>query len=142
MKAAKTIALAVVLVVSPMYAADKYPPLPARAAAANTVHIDNHTGSSQIADKAYEAISSWGRFKVVQDAKGADLAFRFTADTNGRPTPPGNNLDVSPTPILFSVRDQTNAELWSVSKNKPFHSQTTLDIDEFKKRVEGQEKGK
>jgi len=142
MKAAKIVALAVVLVVSPMYAADKYPPLPASVTAAKTVYIDNQTGSSQITDKAYEALSKWGRFKVVQDAKGADLVLRFTADTNGRPTPPGNNIDVSPTPILFSVRDRTNAELWSVSKNKPFHSQTTLDIDEFKKRVEAQEKGK
>ena len=110
--------------------------------AAKTVYIDNQTGSSQITDKAYEALSKWGRFKVVQDAKGADLVLRFTADTNGRPNPPGNNIDVSPTPIHLSVRDQTNNELWSVSKNKPFHSQTTLDIDEFKKRVEAQEKGK
>jgi hypothetical protein len=142
MKAAKTVALAVVLVVSPMYAADKYPPLPASVIAAKTVFIDNKTGYSQITDKAYEALSKWGRYKIVNDAKDADLVLRFTADTEGRPTPPGNNIDQSPTPILFSVRDQTNNELWSVSKNKPFHSQTTLDMDEFKKRVEAQEKGK
>jgi hypothetical protein len=141
MKAAKTLALAVVLVVSPMYAADKYPPLPANVIAAKTVYIDNQTGYSQITDKAYEALSKWGRYKIVKDAKNADLVLRFTADTEGRPTPPGNNIDQSPTPILFSVRDQTN-ELWSISKNQPFHSQTTLDIDEFKKRVEAQEKGK
>ena len=142
MKAAQTVALAVVLFVSPIYAADKYPPLPASVTAAKTVYIDNQTGHSQITDKAYEALSKWGRFKILQEAKGADLVLRFTADTAGRPTPPGNNIDVSPTPILLSVRDQTNSELWSVSKNKPFHSQTTLDIDEFKKRVEEQAKGK
>ncbi|AXC13118.1 hypothetical protein ACPOL_3839 [Acidisarcina polymorpha] len=142
MKAAKTVALAIVLVVSPMYAADKYPPLPASVTAAKTVYIDNQTGSSHITDKAYEALSKWGRFKIVKEAKDADLVLRFTADTAGRPTPPGNNIDVSPTPILLSVRDQTNNELWSVSKNKPFHSQTTLDVDEFKKRVEEQGKGK
>ena len=142
MKAAKIVALAVVLVVSPIYAADKYPPLPASVIAAKTVFIDNQTGYTQITDKAYEALSKWGRFKIVKDAKDADLVLRFTADTEGRPTPPGNNIDQSPTPIVFSVRDQTNNELWSVSKNKPFHSQTSLDIDEFKKRVEEQEKGK
>ncbi len=142
MKAAKTLALAVVLVVSPIYAADKYPPLPASVIAAKTVYIDNQTGSSQITDKAYEALSKWGRYKIVKDAKDADLVLRFTADTGGRPTPPGNNIDQSPTPIVLSVRDQTNNELWNVSKNQPFHSQTTLDIDEFKKRVEAQEKGK
>ena len=141
MKAAKTLALAVVLVVSPVYAADKYPPLPASIIAAKTVYIDNQTGSSQITDKAYEALSKWGRFKIVKDAKDANLVLRFTADTEGRPTAPGNNIDQSPTPIVLSVRDQTN-ELWSISKNQPFHSQTTLDIDEFKKRVEAQAKGK
>jgi hypothetical protein len=142
MKAAKTIALAVVLVVSPIYAADKYPPLPASVIAAKTVFIDNQTGYTQITDKAYEALSKWGRFKIVKDAKDADLVLRFTADTEGRPTAPGNNIDQSPTPIVLSVRDQTNNELWNVSKNQPFHSQTTLDIDEFKKRVEAQERGK
>jgi hypothetical protein len=142
MKAAKTIALAVVLVVSPIYAADKYPPLPASVIAAKTVFIDNKTGYTQVTDKAYEALSKWGRFKIVKDAKDADLVLRFTADTEGRPTPPGNNIDQSPTPIVLSVRDQTNNELWNVSKNQPFHSQTTLDIDEFKKRVEAQAKGK
>jgi hypothetical protein len=141
MKAAKTVALAIVLVVSPIYAADKYPPLLASVMAAKTVYIDNQTGNSEITDRAYGALSKWGRFKILQEAKGADLVLRFTADADGRPTPPHNNIDVSPPPILFSVRDQTNNELWSVSKNKTFHSQTTLDIDEFKKRIEEQEKG-
>jgi hypothetical protein len=141
MKAAKTLALAVVLVVSPIYAADKYAPLPASVIAAKTVYIDNQTGYSQITDKAYSALSKWGRFTIVKDAKDADLVLRFTADTGGRPTPPGNNIDQSPTPVVLSVRDQTN-ELWNVSKNQPFHSQTALDIEEFKKRVEAQEKGK
>jgi hypothetical protein len=77
----------------------------------------------------------------LQNAKDADLLLRFTADIKGRPTPPRNDIDVSPTPVLFSVFDQTNNELWSASKNKSFHSQTRLDIDEFKKRIEEQEKG-
>ena len=141
MKSAKTVALAVALVVSPLYAADKYAPLPASVLAAKSVYIDNQTGYTQVTDKAYEALSKWGRFKIVKDAKDADLVLRFTADTAGRPTPPGNNIDQSPTPIVLSVRDQTN-ELLSISRNQPFHSQTTLDIDDFKKRVEAQEKGK
>ena len=141
MKAAKTVALAVLLVASPIFAADKYPPLPASVIAAKTVYIDNQTGSSQVSDKAYAALSKWGRLKIVKDAKDADLVLRFTADTNGRPTPPGNNIDQSPTPIVLSVRDQTS-ELWNVSKNQPFHSPTTLDIDELKKRVEAQETDK
>lgn len=142
MKTANAVALAFVLVVSPIYAKDKFAPLPASVIAAKTVYIDNQTGHPEITDRAYDALSKWGRFKILKDAKDADLVLRFTANTKGRPTPPSNDIDVSPTPVIFSVRDQTNNELWSVSKDKPFHSQTRLDIDEFKKRIEEQEKGK
>jgi len=140
MKAANTVVLALVLVVSPIYAKDKHAPLPASVIAAKTLYIDNQTGHAEITDRAYDELTKWGRFKIVKDAKDADLVIRFTADTKGRPNPPGNDIDMSPTPVLFSVRDQTN-ELWSVSKNAPFHSQTRQDIDEFKKRIEEQEKG-
>jgi hypothetical protein len=109
--------------------------------AAKTVYIDNQTGHPEITDRAYEALSKWGRFKILKDAKDADLVLRFTADTKGRPNPPHNDIDISPTPVHFSVLDQTNNELWSATKNEPFHSQTRLDISEFKKRIEEQEKG-
>jgi hypothetical protein len=125
-KAANTVALALILVVSPIHAKDKPAPLPASVIAAKTVYIDNQTGHAEITDRAYDALNKWGRFKILKDAKDADLVLRFTANTNGRPTPPGNDIDMSPTPVLFSVRDQTNNELWSVSKDKPFHSQTRL----------------
>ena len=110
--------------------------------AAKTVYIDNQTGHSEITDRAYDALSKWGRFKILEDAKDADLVLQFTADTKGRPTPPHNDIDISPTPVHFSVLDQANNVLWFVSKNEPFHSQTRLDIGEFKKRIEEQEKGK
>src|SRR5277367_4966873 len=100
MKAVSTVALALVLVVSPIHAKDKLAPLPASVIAAKTVYIDNQTGHAEIADRAYDALSKWGRFKILKDAKDADLVFRFTADTNGRPAPPHNDIDVSPTPIL------------------------------------------
>jgi hypothetical protein len=141
MKAANTVALALVLVVSPIHAKDKHAPLPASVIAAKTVYIDNQTGDAEITDRAYDALSKWGRFKILKDAKVADLVLRFTANTKFRPTPPGNDIDRSPTPVVFSVRDQTNNELWSVSMDKPFHSQTLVDIAEFKKRIEEQEKG-
>jgi hypothetical protein len=141
LKAAITAALALVLVVSPIHAKDKHAPLPASVIAAKTVYIDNQTGHSDITDRAYEALSKWGRFKILQNEKDADLVLRFTADTKGRPTPPRNDIDISPTPVLFTVFDQTNNELWSASRNQPFRSQTRLDIDEFKKRIEEQEKG-
>jgi hypothetical protein len=141
MKVANIVALAVVLLVSPIYAKDKTAPLPASVLAAKTVYIDNQTGHAQISDRAYDALTKWGRFKIVKDEKDADLVLQFTADTKSRPTPPGNDIDKSPTPIILSVRDQANHELWSVSMNKPFQSQTHLDINEFKKRIDAQEKG-
>ena len=141
MRAAITAALALMLVVSSIHAGkEQYPPLPASVIAAKTVFIDNQTGHQEIEDRAYDALSKWGRFKIVREPKDADLILRFTADSEGRPNPPHNDIDVSPTPIVFSVRDQADKELWFASKNKPFHSQTRLDIDEFKKRIEDTEK--
>jgi|HubBroStandDraft_4_1064222.scaffolds.fasta_scaffold413445_1 hypothetical protein len=142
MKAAITAALAILFVVSPIHAKDDNPPLPPSVMAAKTVYIDNQTGDAAITDRANDALSKWGRFKILNNAKDADLVLRFTADTGGRPAPPHNDLDKSPTPVRLSVLDQTNVELWFASKNKPFHSQTQLDIEEFKKRIEEQEKGK
>jgi hypothetical protein len=138
--AAALAALAIALVVSPIHAKDKHVPLPASVIAAKTVYIDNQTGHAEITDRAVDALTKWGRFKILNDAKDADLVLRFTADTKGRPTPPHNDIDISPTPVRFSVLDQTNNELWFASKNEPFHSQTRLDIAEFKKRIEEQEK--
>ena len=133
-------ALAIALVVYPIHAKDKHVPLPASVIAAKTVYIDNQTGHSEITDRAVDALTKWGRFKILTEAKDADLVLRFTADTKGRPPPPHNDIDVSPTPVRFSVFDQTNNELWFATKNEPFHSQTRLDIAEFKKRIEEQEK--
>ena len=141
MKAAITAALAFVLVMAPIHAKDKHAPLPASVMAAKTVYIDNQTGHTEITDRAQDELTKWGRFKILEDAKDADLILRFTADTKGRPTPPHNDIDESPTPVVLSVLDQANNVLWSESKNKPFHSQTRLDIDEFRKRIEEQEKG-
>jgi cell division protein FtsL len=139
MKTAAAVA-ALALVVSPIHAKEKHVPLPASVIAAKTVYIDNQTGHAEITDRAVDALTKWGRFKILKDAKDADLVLRFTADTKGRPTPPHNDIDISPTPVRFSVFDQTNNELWFASKNEPFHSQTRLDIAEFKKRIEEQEK--
>lgn len=142
MRATVTAVLALVLVVSPIHANDKHAPLPATVMAAKTVYIDNQTGHSEITDRAYDALTKWGRLKLLQNAKDADLILRFTADTKGRPTPPHNDIDVSPTPVTMTVLDQANNVLWFATKNKPFHSQTKLDIEELKNRIEEQEKGK
>jgi hypothetical protein len=141
MKAVAVVAaLTFALVISPIHAQDQHPPFPASLMAAKTVYIDNQTGDAKITERANDAISKWGRFQISKDAKDADLILRFTADTKGKPTPPNKDIDISPTQIHFSVLDQDHRELWFASKNKPFHSQTQMDLDEFKKQIEDQEK--
>jgi hypothetical protein len=140
MKAVAVVAALAALVISPIYAQDQHPPFPASLMAAKTVYIDNQTGDAKITDRANDSITKWGRFQISKDAKDADLILRFTADTKGRPTPPNKDIDMSPTPVHFSVLDQEKRELWFASKNKPFHSQTQLDLDEFKMQIEDQEK--
>ena len=140
MKAVAVVAALAALVISPIYAQDQHPPFPASLMAAKTVFIDNQTNDAKITTRANDAITKWGRFQISTDEKAADLILRFTADTKGRPTPPNKDIDMSPTPIHFSVLDQDHRELWFASKNKPFHSQTQLDIEEFKKQIEDQEK--
>jgi hypothetical protein len=141
MKAVAAVALlAVALVIAPIHAQDQHPPFPATLMAAKTVFIDNQTSDAKITARATDSITKWGRFQISTDEKTADLILRFTADTKGRPAPPNKDIDMSPTPIHFSVLDKDHRELWFASKNKPFHSQTQLDIEEFKKQIEDQEK--
>jgi hypothetical protein len=111
MKVAITAALAIVLAISTIHAKDNYAPLPASVMAAKTIYIDNQTGQPEITDRAYDALTKWGRFKILQNAKDADAVLRITADTAGRPTPPKNDIDVSPTPVRVALFDQGNTEL-------------------------------
>ena len=119
MKAVAVVA-ALVLVISPIYAQDQHPPFPANLMAAKNVFIDNQTGDAKITDRATDSITKWGRFQISKDEKAADLILRFTADTKGRPTPPNKDIDISPTPIHFSVLDQEHRELWFASKTSRF----------------------
>jgi len=63
MKAANTVALALVLIVSPIHAKDNHAPLPASVMAAKTVYIDNQTSEAAITDRAYDALTKWGDSK-------------------------------------------------------------------------------
>jgi hypothetical protein len=48
-------------------------PLPAKVLAAKTVFIQNDSGHAEIADKAYRALSAWGRYQIVDSSAKADL---------------------------------------------------------------------
>src|SRR5690348_14460258 len=72
---------AVVVSLSVVSAArDKHLPLPPQIASAKTVYIDNQSGVAKLGDRCYTQIEKWGRFKVVQDPKAADLIFLLSAN--------------------------------------------------------------
>jgi hypothetical protein len=57
----------------------KHAPLPKQILRAKTAYIDNQSGLAYIGDRAYDEVSKWGRFKIVNSAKDADVVFLFTA---------------------------------------------------------------
>lgn len=135
-------------------AKDKHAPLPARLISAKTAYIDNQTNYSQVTDRAYDELTKWGRFKIVDSSQKADVVFRLTADTAPDTVTRTSTYDSSTqtwkygtartsggTDVHFSVVDPANGDiLWTASKEKPFHSQTREDIKELRKRIEEQEK--
>src|SRR5215471_9479739 len=65
-------------------AKDKRLPLAPQLISAKTVYIDNRSEYAAIGDRAYQEITSWGRFQVVQDRSQADLIFLLTARAETR----------------------------------------------------------
>jgi hypothetical protein len=47
---------------------------------AKTIYFDNQTGSDAVGNKALAQLKKWGKFRVVQDRKQADLIFLLSAD--------------------------------------------------------------
>lgn len=99
----------------------KHAPLSANILAAKTVYIENRTGSTKVADKAYEELESWGRFRVVTDRKDADLILLFSKEeyvagsitSGGSQTSTGNidesgnmNVETQRSPASTSVLRQ------------------------------------
>ena len=59
--------------------AGQHAPLPPQLMSAKTVYIENNTGQASFADKCYDELTKWGRFRVVSDPKQADLTFQIGA---------------------------------------------------------------
>jgi hypothetical protein len=47
---------------------------------AKTIYFDNQTGSDAVGNNALAQLKKWGKFRVVQDRKQADLIFLLSAD--------------------------------------------------------------
>jgi hypothetical protein len=58
---------------------DCHMPLPPQLITARAIFIENHSGDPDIADRAYDELLKWGRFKVVQDKSHADLILSLSS---------------------------------------------------------------
>jgi hypothetical protein len=143
-------------------ARDKHLPLPPQILTAKTIYIDNQSGMAKLGDRAYEQLEKWGKYKVVQDKKSADLILLLSAreyhrgyvssgsQTTGHIDESGNiNTTTSPTyssevtvgyTYITMIDPASGDALWSDSKRwgslyNGFHSATKGLIDELMKRV-------
>jgi hypothetical protein len=91
-------------------------------AAAKTIYFTDQTGNVAVANKALAELQKWGRFRIVNDPKSADLyvvlsAVRYSSDMTlfGHPM---TSEDKAPPPefaFLAVVDPATQESLWSDS---------------------------
>jgi hypothetical protein len=147
-------------------AKDKHAPLPTAILIAKTIYIDNQSGFANMGDRAYDELSKWGRYQVVDSATKADLVLLLSANaydggyvssgshnTYGSVSDSGDvNLYGSSTSTtshvtvhyshLTIINPKDGASLWSDQKKWGWHSATRGLIKELRNRVEEQEKEK
>ncbi len=134
----------------------EHAPLPPKVMQAKSVYIENHTGSATFADRAYDELKKWGRFRIVNDAKDADLVLLLTAReyvtgsyTNGHLSDSGYYAESTTTTkhgkTCLTVLDPvTGTALWEDTRSwgtifQGFRSATRSLVKELRKRIEEQE---
>lgn len=146
----------------------KHAPLPAKVLAAKTVYLDNRTGYEKFADRAYDELQKWGRFRVVDSVRDADLVLLLSASvyhggyvTSGTSQQHGTvddygNVDLSGTsestsvPVrvgythLYVIDPKTAESLWSDTRRwgnllTGFRSATRGLVKELRDRIEESE---
>ena len=137
--------LAVLLFSVSAFAKTPHAPLPPEAYAAKTIAIVNHTGTQRVVDKAFEELTRWGKFKIVQNAADADMVLvvevdnethGVTANTYGSTTTVDDRQVVTIT-TSFILKGQTEPFFSEQERASPFRkSATQRGIDDLKKRIE------
>lgn len=138
------------------FAKTVHAPLPPELMQAKTIYILNESGAAALSDKCYSELTEWGRFKIVNDPKAADLVFRIStaSRTTGYHADTNSDGDTSHTNIRANVASQTTIEviqsssgqiLWSDSKAwgglyTGFRSATKSVVKDLRKRIDEQEK--
>lgn len=140
------VALLLLLTTTSAPAEEKYAPLPKKIVEAKAVYIENLTENPAVLDAAYLELTSWAKFKIVEDQEEADLILRFMAVSTEGPVVvvplPGGPLVGGRTTqrfIKLSVLSTEGKELWTVSKpasetKNLKKSGTAKCIQEFRKR--------
>jgi hypothetical protein len=163
-------AVAIALVVLPTVSQAKknHLPLAPQVLSAKTIYVDNQSGIAKLGDRAYEQLTKWGRFEVVQNRRQADLILLLSArqydggyvttgggttgtvDDNGNintTNNPSYTTHVTTNYTYMNLIDpKTGDSLWSDSKRwgnlyTGFHSATKGLIDELMKRINEQTGG-
>jgi hypothetical protein len=146
----------------------RHAPLPQAVLQAKTVYLDNRSGYASLGDKAYDELEKWGRFKVVQSPKEADLIFLLSAseyrggyittgtsqqqgrvDDSGNVQMTGTNESTTQQMVYRSthltvIDPKSGDALWEDSKRwgnlyNGFHSATRSLIKNLRERIEEQE---
>jgi len=168
-----TLAAAILIVFVISLAADaKRPkaraPLPNEVLKAKTAYLDNRSGLASIGDKAYDELTKWGRFKIVDRPQNADLIFLLSAseyqggyvssstgqqhgtvDNSGNIQMSGES-ETTTTPVVYRrthltvIDPKDGTSLWSDSRQwgnlyTGFRSATRSLIKNLRERIEGQE---
>jgi hypothetical protein len=144
-----------VLFLSCFVFAGQHAPLPPALMSAKTLYIENNTGHADVADRCFDELSKWGRFKIVSSPSDADLVFQVGTNSrtygySGHSSADGSgNVDTSLTDdrvsfTTISVIDKTGQVLWSDTRRwgnlfNGFHSATREVVKELRRRVEEQE---
>ena len=132
---------------------DKHAPLPAQLMSAKTMYVENHA-DAKLADKAYDELVKWGRFKVVTAKEDADvvliLSDKVPQHTSGTTssydyktgTWQQGSVNANTAGYTYiSVTDNKSGEtLFSDEKAWGYKSATRKIIDDLRKRIEEQEK--
>lgn len=133
--------------------ATQHAPLSPLLTSARTLYIDNLSGSASIADRCYDELTKWGRFKIVTDPAHADVIFQigthvrtYGLSGNSQTDSAGNtSTSLTEDRVGFTtisvVDSKTNQVLWTDTRRwgnlfNGFHSATREVIKELRKRIE------
>jgi len=145
----------------------KHAPLPVQVLQAKTVYLVNQTQMASLGDKAFDELTKWGRFKIVQKPEEADLVLvlsatstvtGFDTDTSGNTTgrvDDSGNVQLSGQSTsrsqartvsytyLTAIDPKTGTHLWSDVKQwgSLFYpvSATRSLVKELRERIDEQE---